>query len=80
MAQVASALWLAIKDSGCVSIKEKNTYGSHYNQHYVDSAADAILTDYSSGKDFRFRYTGGGSLTIYSWVQDGFLICEVYED
>ena len=80
VAQVASALWLAVKDSGCVDILEKSTYGSRYNQRYVDDAADAILTDYASGKDFRFRYTGDSSLTIYAYVDDGWLYCDVYED
>ena len=79
VAQVASALWLAIKDSDDIVILEKSTYGKRYNQRYVADAADAILTDYASGKDFRFRYTGDTSLTIYAYVEDGCLYCDVYE-
>ena len=79
VAQVASALWLAIEDCDDIRVIEKSTYGKHYNQRYVSDAADAILTDYASGRDFRFRYTGDSSLTIYAYVDDGWLYCEVYE-
>lgn len=79
VAQVASALWLAVKDMDDIAVVEKSTYGEKYNQHYVSSSADAILTDYSSGRDFCFRYTGPASLTLYTWVEDGRLYCEVYE-
>lgn len=80
VAQVATVLWLAIKDCDDIDILEKSTYGKRYNQHYVSHAADAILTDYASGRDFRFRYTGDTSLTIYAYVEDGWLYCDVYED
>lgn len=80
VAQVASALWLAIKDRADFAIVEKSTYGSKYNQKYVDSSADAILTDYSSGRDFSFRYTGSGTVTIYTAVTDGTLYCDIYRD
>lgn len=80
VAQVASALWLAIEDLDDIEIIEKNTYGKRYNQRYVSDSADAILTDYASGRDFRFRYTGNTRLTIYAYVDDGFLYCDVVED
>ena len=80
VAQVASAIWLAIKDLDDVSIVEKSTYGDRYNQGYVSSSADAILTDYSAGRDFSFRYNGSGSLTVYTYVQDDTLYCDIYED
>ena len=80
VAQVASALWLAIKDSGDFAIVEKSTYGSKYNQDYVASSADAIVTDYEAGRDFAFRYTGFGSVTVYTYVTDGQLYCEIYEN
>ena len=79
VAQVASALWLAIEDCDDIEIIEKSTYGKRYNQRYVSDAADAILTDYASGRDFRFRYTGRSSLTIYAYVEDGWLYCDIYE-
>ena len=80
VAQVATALWLAIKDMDDIAIVEKSTYGDKYNQHYVRSSADAILTDYSSGRDFAFRYTGSGSVTLYTYLQDGRLRVEIYEN
>lgn len=80
VAQVASALWLAIEDLDDIEILEKSTYGKRYNQRYVADSADAILTDYASGRDFRFRYTGDTRLTIYAYVDDGFLYCDVIED
>ena len=79
VAQVASALWLAIEDCDEIEVIEKSTYGKRYNQRYVSDAADAILTDYASGRDFRFRYTGRSSLTIYAYVEDGWLYCDIYE-
>ena len=80
VAQLASALWLAVKDMDDIAIVEKSTYGDKYNQHYVRSSADAILTDYSSGRDFAFRYTGSGSVTLYTYLQDGRLRVEIYEN
>jgi len=79
VAQVASALWLAIKDLDSFSIVEKSTYGNRYNQSYVSSSADAILTDYNSGRDFSFRYTGPGSVTLYTYLlSDNTLHCDIY--
>ena len=75
----ASALYLAVKDLGSVEITDKFTYGGRYNQSYVASPQDAVLTDPDSGLDFRFTYTGGGALAIYLWLEDGQLVCEVYE-
>ena len=78
VAQVATVLWLAVKNMDDVSIVEKSTYGKRYNQKYVSSSSDAILTDYSSGRDFSFRYTGDGSITIYTYMQDNWLYCDIY--
>ncbi|MBQ1256990.1 MAG: VanW family protein, partial [Clostridia bacterium] len=81
VAQVASVIYLAVKDISSVKITEKRTYAERYNQNYVDSADDAIVTDYSNGQDFRFRYMGYATLVINTYVStDGTrLICEVYE-
>ncbi|NLD58102.1 MAG: VanW family protein [Clostridiales bacterium] len=76
--QVASAVWLAVKYLDDVSIVEKSTYGSKYNQDYVGSASDAILVDYDAGTDFSFRFTGDGTLTIYAYLNGDTLVCEVY--
>ncbi len=78
VAQVASAIWLAVKNLDGVAIVEKSTYGGRYNQHYVESSNDAILTDYNTGADFSFRNTGAEPLTIAVYVRDGVLRCEIY--
>ena len=80
VAQNASCLWLAIKDRDDFAVIEKSTYGKKYNQSYVYSSADAILTDYSSGRDFVFRYTGAGSVTFYMYLTDGWLYCDIYQN
>lgn len=77
VAQVASAIWLAIKDRDDVAVIEKSTYGERYNQDYVDSSSDAIVTDYSAGTDFSFRYTGAGTMTVYTYIDGDALICEI---
>ena len=78
VAQVASALWLAVKHLGCVAVVEKSTYGSRYNQDYVASSNDAILTDYANGTDFSFRNTGSQPLTISTRISGDTLHCTIY--
>lgn len=80
VAQVASVVWLAIKDMEDISIVEKSTYGKRYNQTYVSSSADAILTDYKAGTDFAFRYTGEGSITIYTYLEASTLVCSIVKN
>jgi vancomycin resistance protein YoaR len=77
VAQVASVIWLAIKHSDDFEILEKTTYGKKYNQDYVESASDAIVTDYSADTDFSFRYVGDGDATIYTYVEGDYLRCNV---
>ena len=77
VAQVASVIWLAIKDSDDFEIIEKTTYGKKYNQDYVESASDAIVTDYSADTDFSFRYVGDGYATFYTYVEGDYLRCNV---
>ena len=80
VAQVASAIWLAIKNLDGVAIVEKSTYGGRYNQSYVASSNDAILTDYTGGTDFSFRNTGAAPLTISTYVQNNVLYCDIYRN
>lgn len=80
VAQVASVIWLAVKDRKDISIIEKSTYGKRYNQDYVESSADAIVTDYSAGTDFSFRYNGSGSITIYTYVEGDELRCKIEQN
>ena len=80
VAQVASAIWLAIKDLDTVTVTEKSTYGEKFNQSYVDDPDDAILTDYANGTDFCFTYDGFGELSIYTQVSGDTLTCDIYEN
>ena len=66
---VASALWMLIQDRSDFVVVAKSTYGKQYNQSYVETSADAILTDYASAADFAFRYTGGGPVTFYTAIE-----------
>ena len=77
VAQVASAIWLAVKQMDEVSIVEKSTYGDRYNQDYVKSSVDAIVTDYKSKKDFSFKYNGSGSIIIYTSIVDDKIQCNI---
>lgn len=74
---IASGLWLAVRDMDAIDVTQKTTYGAAYNQSYVEDPDDAILTDSEKGVDFRFRYKGPGSITIYVYALEGELICEV---
>jgi vancomycin resistance protein YoaR len=80
VAQVASVVWLAVKDLDEIAILQKSTYGARYNQDYVASSNDAILTDHAEGTDFSFRYTGEGSITISTYVADDMLCCDIYRN
>ena len=80
VAQVASVVWLAVKQMDDIAIVEKSTYGKRYNQNYVKSSADAIVTDYKSDKDFSFRYTGAGTIAIYTYIDNGVLKCNITQE
>ena len=80
VAQVASVIWLAVRDLDEVVVLEKATYGKRYNQSYVESSNDAILTDYNSNQDFAFRNYGEATLTIHTYAWNDELICEIYAD
>lgn len=80
VAQVASAIWLAVKDMDDIAIVEKSTYGSRYNQDYVSSSNDAISTDYKDDLDFSFRNTGDMPITISVYVSGDTLICDIFQN
>lgn len=81
VAQVATVVYLAVGNLSNVKITEKHTYGSRYNQTYVDNGDDAIMTDYNQDFDFSFSYRGYGTLTIVTYVNSSSsrLVCEIYE-
>lgn len=78
VAQVASALWLAVKYYDDIVITDMSTYGKKYNQDYVASRDDAILTDYNAGTDFAFRYVGDEPIVISFDFDDDYLECDIY--
>lgn len=78
VAQVASVMWLAVKDMDTMTVTKKSTYGKRYNQSYVSSAEDAIVTDYNAGTDFAFRYDGESSVTVNVYIAEGALVCEIW--
>lgn len=80
VAQVASTVYLAIKELDCVSLEPIRTYGDRFIDGYVDDPADAIVTDYNAGYDLAFSYWGEGTLTVYVFADGEELICEIYED
>lgn len=80
VAQLASTIYMAVKDLPCVEIREIQTYGKDYVGTYVDEGEYAVATDESAGLDFSFLYLGDQSLTIYAYTTESDeLICEVYE-
>lgn len=79
VAQVATTIYLAVKDLDCVTVAPVKTYGERFVDGYVDDPEDAIITDYKAGTDFSFTYWGDGSLGVTVYEADDELICEVYE-
>ncbi len=78
VAQVASTIYLAVKNIPNVIVTEKKVY-QNFTEYYVSDINDAILTDYNNNIDFAFYYTGYGTLVLYTYVSDTECICEVYE-
>lgn len=80
VAQVASTIYLAIKNMDCVSIDPVKTYGKKFVDGYVTDPDDAIITDYKAGTDFSFTYWGSDTLVVEVYEDDDELICRVYEE
>ena len=80
VAQVASTVYLAVKDLDCVSVGPVRTYGDRFSDGYVDDPADAIVTDYNAGYDLTFTYWGDGALTVFVYEDGEELVCEIFED
>ena len=74
VAQAASTLYLALQQVDGISYDAKKTYGSRYNQDYVESSDDAILVDESAGTDFAFT-NFHGDMTIAMYISGGEVIC-----
>lgn len=78
VSQVATTLYMALKElGGGILYDEKNAFGSAYSVGYVEKAADAILTDYSHGMDFRFTNNHVENLSISMWRAGGTVFCQL---
>ena len=77
VAQVATTLYLALKQMpGRVTIREKHIYGNRFAWDYAE-IKDAILVDYKSGKDFRFKNVSGQPMTIHMRRQGEVITCQI---
>jgi len=80
VAQVASTIYMAVKELNCVVVEPVRTYGEKFVDGYVTDVEDAVVTDYNAGYDLAFTYWGDGLLTISLYSDGEELICEVYEE
>lgn len=78
VAQVATTIYLAIKNRGDIEVVEKSTYGSDFCEKYVPSEDDAVLADYNQAVDFRFT-NRGEALTIDLWRDERKIYCSINE-
>lgn len=81
-AQAASALYLALCNlaPGAVSFDELSFYGDRYSGAYVSGGGEAVLVDYSGGRDFRFTNLAPGAMTIAFGQLGDCLLCTVTLD
>ena len=78
VAQIATTLHKALKElGGDVVYDEMHVFGSSYNAGYVDQAADAILTDYGRGLDYRFTSNHAENLSIAMWRAGATVFCQL---
>ena len=76
VAQVATTIYLAIKDMDSMEVVEKRTYGSDFCENYVPNAEDAVIADYGQQVDFRFT-NHGDAVTISVWRDDSRIYCSI---
>ncbi|MBR3504957.1 MAG: VanW family protein [Clostridia bacterium] len=79
VAQVASTVYLAVKQLDSITVDPVKTYGDRFTGGYVADSADAIVTDYNAGTDFSFTYYGVRTLLISLYEQNGMLWCTLTE-
>lgn len=78
VAQVATTIYLAIKNMEDMEVVEKTTYGSDFCEKYVPSEEDAVLADYGQAVDFSFT-NRGDAVTIDLWRDENKIYCSVSE-
>lgn len=79
VAQVASTVYLAVKEQDDIEMDKFRTYGERFVDGYVADVNDAIVTDYNAGYDFGFTYWGYESIILLVYCENDRLICEIYE-
>ena len=79
VAQVASTIYLAVKEQDYIEMDEFRTYGDRFVDGYVADINDAIVTDYNAGFDFGFTYWGYESVMLLVYRDGDRLVCELYE-
>lgn len=79
VAQVATTLYLAVRDMEGVEIDERHTYGDRFSGGYVESGNLSVAVDDDSGLDFRFTNQTGERMTLYVSVSDEAVACWVEE-
>ena len=76
VAQVATTIYLAIKNMDSIEVVEKRTYGYDFCEKYVPDTEDAVIADYSQLIDFRFT-NHGDAVTISVWRDDSRIYCSI---
>ena len=76
VAQVATTIYLAIKNMDSMEVVEKRTYGSDFCEGYVPDGEDAVVTDFGQNADFRFT-NHGGAVVIRLWRDESSIYCSI---
>ena len=79
VAQVASTVYLAVKQLDSITVDPVRTYGDRFTGGYVADSADAVVTDYNAGTDFSFTYYGARTLLVSLYEDNGLLWCSLSE-
>ena len=79
VAQVATTLYLALCDlpEDAVSFDAVSFYGDAYAGGYVGDGEQAVLVDYSAGKDFCFTNLAADEMILEVWLSEGYVCCSV---
>lgn len=76
VAQIATTIYLAIKNMENMEVVEKQTYGSDFCEKYVPCEEDALIADYGQAVDFKFT-NHGEAVIINLWRDEGKVYCSI---
>ena len=76
VAQVATTIYLAVKQMDDMEVTEKTTYGSDFCENYVAREQDALMTDYRQAADFCF-VNRGANVIITLWRDENNVYCKL---